>query len=145
MNQSVSSALFAIFDEFRSRKETLSPRMLARRISEQNLSVSATEVAEVGGLILRFLSDRGFFPVPPLLLPIISALVQDRHDKIICDPWAGIGTMLATVQETTKAKTAIAIVQNEADFELGERWSIPRIGVSESLSICSRRSCPNWI
>jgi hypothetical protein len=43
MNQSVCSALFTIFDEFRSRNETLSPRMLAKRISEQRLSLSAYE------------------------------------------------------------------------------------------------------
>jgi hypothetical protein len=119
MNQDVSGALLAIFDEFRSRKETLSPRMLAARISELHFSLSASDVAEVGKLIGRFLGGRGVVPVPSLLLPVIAALIQDRHDKVICDPWAGIGTILAVSQETTKAKTPIAIVQNEADFELG--------------------------
>jgi hypothetical protein len=120
MNQRVSSALFAIFNESRSRKEKLDPQILANRISEQNLSFSASDVAEVGGLIRRFFGDQGPFSVPPLLLPVISALIQDRHDNTICDPWAGIGTILATAQETTKAKKAIAIVRNEADFELGK-------------------------
>jgi hypothetical protein len=120
MNQNASKAVFAMFDEFRSRTEKLEPQFLAKRISELNLSLSASDVAEVGTLIGRFFGDRGVFPVPPLLLPVISALIQDRHDKTICDPWAGIGTILASVQETTKAKSAIAIVQNRADFELGK-------------------------
>lgn len=81
MDQRVSSALLAIFDEFRSRTEKLEPQILAKRISELNLSFSASDVAEVGRLIGRFFDDRGVFPVPPLLLPVISALIQDRHDK----------------------------------------------------------------
>ena len=120
MNQNASKAVFAIFDEFRSRTEKLEPQILAKRISELNLSLSASDVAEVGTLIGRFFGDRGVFPVPPLLLPVISALIQDRHDKAICDPWAGIGTILAGVQEATKVRSAIAIVQNRADFELGK-------------------------
>jgi hypothetical protein len=120
MDQRISSALFAIFDEVRSRGERLSPQTLAKRISELNLSLSASDVVELGSVIGRFFGDRGVFPVPPLLLPVISALIQERHDKNVCDPWAGIGTILASVQEATKAKSAIAIVQNRADFELGK-------------------------
>ena len=120
MKQGASNALLAIFDEFRSRREQLTPLLLASRISDQNLNLSASDVAEVGLLIVRFFGDRGVFPVPPLLLPIVSALVKDRHPKTICDPWAGIGTLLATVRETTEAPTAIAIVENEADFSLGK-------------------------
>jgi hypothetical protein len=120
MNQTVSSTLLTIFNEFRSQKEKLEPGILAKRISVENLSLSASDVVEVGALIRRFFGGGGVFPVPALLPPVISALIQDRHDKTICDPWAGIGTMLASVQEATKAKSAIAIVQNRADFELGK-------------------------
>jgi hypothetical protein len=83
MNRNASEAVFAIFDEFRSRTEKLEPQILAKRISELNLSLSASDVAEVGRLIGRFFGGRGVFPVPPLLLPVISALIQDRHDKTI--------------------------------------------------------------
>jgi hypothetical protein len=38
----------------------------------------------------------------------------------ICDPWAGIGTLLVTAKEAAKATETIAIVQNEGDFELGK-------------------------
>src|ERR1700733_12411542 len=38
----------------------------------------------------------------------------DRHDKSICDPWAGIGTILASVQETTKAKSAIGTFEESS-------------------------------
>jgi hypothetical protein len=109
MDQRISSALFAILNEFRSRREKLDSRSLAKRISEQNLSFSASDVAEVGGLIRRFFGDQGPFSVPPLLLPVISALIQDGHDKTICDPWAGIGTILATAQETTDWSDAAAL------------------------------------
>lgn len=120
MDESVSKALFAIFDGLRSQKERLDPQILAKSILAENLSLSASDVVEAGALIRRFFGDRGVFPVPPLLPPVISALIQDRHDKTICDPWAGIGTILASVHEATKAKSAIAIVQNRADFELGK-------------------------
>jgi hypothetical protein len=119
MNQSASRALVSIFDEFRSGRERLSPGGLAKRISEKHLSLSAGDIAEVGGLIRRFLGDHGIFPVPLFLPRVISALIQDREDNTICDPWAGMGTILATAREATKATKAIAIVQNEGEFELG--------------------------
>ena len=97
----------------------ISPQVLAKRLAELHLSPSAGDVAEVGSLIGRFLGDRGVFPVPQFLLPVFSALIGGRHDKTICDPWAGIGTILATAQEATKAGKAIAIVQDEGNFELG--------------------------
>ena len=37
MKQGASNALLAIFDEFRSRREQLTPLLLASRISDQNL------------------------------------------------------------------------------------------------------------
>jgi hypothetical protein len=120
MNQSASKAVFAIFDEFRSRKDVLSPVLLANRILEQHLSLSATEVADIGAMISRFLGPRGVFPIPSLLLPVVSALISNRGYKIVCDPWAGIGTMLATVQEATQATTAIAITQNNEEYALGK-------------------------
>ena len=119
MNQDLSSALVSIFDEFRSGKERLSPEILAKRISEHHLSFSASGVAEVGDFVRRFFGDRGVFPVPSFLLPVISALLQDRHPKTVCDPWAGIGTILAAALDATRAAKAIAIVKNEGELELG--------------------------
>ena len=120
MGQSTSSVISAIFDELRSSPHAVTPEILAKRISEKQLTLSPSDIAYIGSLMRRFTPGYAINYVPDLLFPVVSALSTDNRAKIICDPWAGFGTLLASVKNSTSAATAIAIVQNPADRLLGE-------------------------
>jgi hypothetical protein len=57
--------------------------------------------------------------VPPLLLPILERFLAKHPARIVCDPWAGLGELLANAAVFARAAKALAFTQNEAEFALG--------------------------
>ena len=62
--------------------------------------------------------------VPEWLVAVFSELVKGVPAKVICDPWAGVGTILASVQETTRAVKTLAFNQTADEVTLG-RFFLP--------------------
>ena len=62
--------------------------------------------------------------MPEWLVAVFSELVKGVPAKVICDPWAGVGTILASVQETTRAVKTLAFNQTAAEVTLG-RFFLP--------------------
>ena len=107
-----------IFDEMRGQE--FDPTIFATRVTELGLSFSAAELPELTQSILKAFGGRGgeHF-VPQLLTQVVTKILKGRSAEVVCDPWAGLGVMLATVREATKSTKAFAFTQNTAEFTLG--------------------------
>lgn len=109
-----------IFDEMRGGTQGFEPTIFAARVSELGLSFSAAELPELTQSILKAFGGRGgeHF-VPQLLTQVVTKILKGRSADVVCDPWAGLGVMLATVREATHSTKAFAFTQNTAEFTLG--------------------------
>lgn len=112
--------IWNIFDEMRSSGKGFEPTIFADRISELGLSFSAAELPALTQSILKAFGGRGgeHF-VPQLLTQVVTKILKGRSADVVCDPWAGLGVMLATIREATHSTKAFAFTQNTAEFTLG--------------------------
>ena len=53
------------------------------------------------------------FFVPNIVLKAVEDLLEGVSARIVCDPWAGVGTLAATVKEITKAERMLVCTRNE--------------------------------
>lgn len=112
--------IWNIFDEMRSSGKGFEPTTFAARVSELGLSFSAAELPELTQSILKAFGGRGGeHYVPQLLTQVITKILKGCSADVVCDPWAGLGVMLATVREATHSTKAFAFTQNTAEFTLG--------------------------
>ena len=100
---------------------TLDPVVLAKRLSEMGLSIPAAELPALIPTILRTLSSHaGVNHIPQTLVQVMAQLLEGKPARVICDPWAGLGVVVATVRELTHATRVLAFTQNEAELDLGQ-------------------------
>lgn len=96
------------------------PAALAARFSQLGLSISEAELPELIPTILKaFAGNARYYYVPQLLLQVMKKLLDGRSAGVVCDPWAGLGAILATVSDAAHAAKAFAFTQNEAELALG--------------------------
>src|SRR5688572_29524658 len=75
---------------------------LANRLSNLGLSISAADLSQLIPTILKaFGGGSPSHQVPHFLLQVIVKVLEGQHAEVVCDPWAGLGEVLATVKETT--------------------------------------------
>lgn len=112
--------IWNIFDEMRSSGKGFEPTIFADRISELGLSFSAAELPALTQSIVKAFGGRGgeHF-VPQLLMQVVAKILNGRSADVVCDPWAGLGAMLANVCEATHSTKAFAFTQNTAELALG--------------------------
>lgn len=67
--------------------------------------------------ILEF--DAATYYVPNLLLPVVGKILEGRQANLICDPWAGVGALLAPAYEAIHPKEALAFSQGETEAQIG--------------------------
>ena len=112
--------LLKILDEMRKDGQMPRPETLAARLSELSLPISATELPTLITEILRALgAHAGHVYVPQMLTRAISKILEGRSAEVVCDPWAGLGVLLATAQETIHSTKSLAFTRNAGEFELG--------------------------
>lgn len=93
---------------------------LASRIAELGLSVLTQDIPKFTQAIFSvFGAHSGFYNVPPVLLQVLSKLLEGRSAGVVCDPWAGIGELLSAVCESTHARKAFAFTPNNSEFTVG--------------------------
>ena len=51
---------------------------------------------------------------------MFSALAKERVVNALCDPWAGIGSLIGAMQEATQAKITLAFASNMSNAVLGK-------------------------
>lgn len=88
-----------------------------RRLAALSTQVSATELVPAVLKILEF--DAATYYVPNLLLPVVGKILEGRQANLICDPWAGVGALLAPAYEAIHPKEALAFSQGETEAQIG--------------------------
>jgi hypothetical protein len=120
MKPELFSELRKIRNEIAHGARPPEPAALAVRLSELGLSIPAAELPELIPTILKaFGGHAGYYQVPQLLLQVVEKILEGRSAGAVCDPWAGLGAVLATVRDAAHAAKAFAFTQNEAEFTLG--------------------------
>jgi hypothetical protein len=117
-----------LFNELRKLRNEINhgavsadPVALANRLSALGLSIPAEELPELIPTILKtFVGQAGVYYVPHLLVQVLAKILEGRSATVACDPWAGIGTVLATARDAVHATKALAFTQNEAEAALGK-------------------------
>jgi hypothetical protein len=98
----------------------LDPAALAERLSVLGLPIPPAELPKLIPTILQIFGGHGgIYYAPNLLAHVVARILDGRHTAVICDPWAGIGAMLATACAATHAAKALAFTQNESEAALG--------------------------
>jgi len=93
---------------------------LAKRLSKLGPLISTAELPEVIPIVVKELGHRaGLLYVPHPLKQVVEKVLEGRSARIVCDPWAGIGEMLAIASVATHAAKALALTRNQPEAALG--------------------------
>jgi len=115
-----SENLWKILDKLRG-VDLRRPEELAEFLKKEDAQFSADDLIAFGYILsTRIHRSEGRFYVPEWLARAFAALAEGISPKTICDPWAGIGFLIAVLRETSKASKAVAITQNSGEHALGE-------------------------
>jgi hypothetical protein len=97
------------------------PQEFAEFLKHEQARFSAAELIAVGHILAtRIHRSEGRFYVPEWLAGVFAALTEGVSPKTICDPWAGIGLLVAMLQEKTGAGEVLAITRNVGEHTLGQ-------------------------
>jgi len=113
VNEKLERQVWKIADGLRSLSASLTPVEFAKKLRELDPSTPTSTLAL---LISAIPSNRTNF-VPQFLADTIRELVKNKTAQVICDPWAGFGAIIATIEETILPEVAVAftpIVDNAA-------------------------------
>ena len=64
--------------------------------------------------------DVGRLIVPQLITQTLAQILDGHAARSVCDPWAGIGRVMALVQAATQAKNAFAFTRDEREAAFGK-------------------------
>lgn len=98
---------------------------LAKRLSSLGPLISTKELPEVYPSIVKKLGRSGaphsanMYYIPQLLRHVVEKLLEGHSANVVCDPWAGIGEMLATASVVTHATTQVALTTSQSQAALG--------------------------
>lgn len=115
-----------IFNELRKIRnqiahggEAADPAIVVTRLSDLGLVISAAEIERLRPTILRTLGGHSSY-VPSLIIQAMGALLEGHSARTVCDPWAGIGTVVTALAEITNAAKAFAFTPNNEEAILGQ-------------------------
>jgi len=121
MNPNVQDELQKILNEMANSGVPNEPAALAKRLNAIGASIPADELPELIPTILHFFGrNAGHLYTPPVIRSFISSLLENRSANILCDPWAGLGEVLAIAQKVTGAKQCLAFGLNVSETELAK-------------------------
>jgi hypothetical protein len=97
------------------------PEELAEFLKNENAHLSADDLIAFGRILTsRIHPSEGQVYVPEWLARAFAALTEGSSPNTICDPWAGIGFLVAVLTEACGASEALAITQNAGEHTLGK-------------------------
>ncbi len=121
MKPEILNELFKMQDEWRRGGHHPTLTDLAERLKEMGVVVAPSDLpALIPALLPGFGPESGRYNVPQVLLQSLSSILGGRSAHIVCDPWAGLGIIVASVQDATKAGKAFALTQNQGEMALGK-------------------------
>jgi len=132
MNPELISELRRLRNDMAHCRAQDDPSVLANRLNSLGLPIAPDKLAELMPILIQsFVGDQfGSLHIPPLLLSILAKILEGRSAKIICDPWAGLGGMLAIAQSVVPAANCIAFNTNALELKLATalfpqaQWSL---------------------
>jgi len=114
---------------------------LAKKLQELGITVTLADVPAVIQALSTGSPSAGLYYVPQYILDVIGKLLEGHEVRVVCDPWAGLGAVIAALQVTTLAKKALAFTKNPAEAALGKVLnSIAEWHVGEPLNLLSSLS-----
>jgi hypothetical protein len=116
----MSEQLWNTLNKLRS-SQLSEPEEIADFFEKERIRFAPEDLATWGQFFAsRYGRAGGTFQVPEWLAEVFSALAKDSSAERICDPWAGIGFLVAVVREACQATAAFAFTQNHAEYALGK-------------------------
>jgi hypothetical protein len=121
MNPELFEELRRLRNEIAHETTPLAPSAVAARLESLGASISAEQLPHLIPTILQIFGHRGAgrSHVPAIVRDTIRRLLEDRSAKTVCDPWAGLGDVLAVAQNATSAERSIALNANASEAQLG--------------------------
>jgi len=132
MNPEILTELKKLRNEMAHGLAPVDPAALAERLNSFGISIPSDQLPELIPTILQTFGghNAGHLHLPPILSDVLPKLLVGRFAQIVCDPWAGLGTMLAIAQRAASASRCIAFNMNASEGTLAEalfpqaEWSI---------------------
>lgn len=132
MNAELLNELRRLRNELAHGLATVDPTSLAKRLNSLGISIPTDQLPELIPMILQTLGGHhtSYFHIPTVLSDVVGKLLECRSAHTLCDPWAGLGAMLAIAQRATSSPRCIAFNQDASECELGKalfpqaEWSI---------------------
>lgn len=122
MNPELLNELRKLRNEMAHGLAPVEPTALAERLTSLGISIPSDELPELMPTILRMFGGHhpGHLHLPPVLSDILTKLLEGRSARTLCDPWAGLGTMLAIAQRALRASRCIAFNTNASEGTLAK-------------------------
>lgn len=122
MNPELLNELRRLRNEMAHGLATIDPAQLAERLKSLGIEIPSEQLPALIRPILHAFGGRddGHLHTPPILTDVVSKLLEGRSAQTLCDPWAGLGTMLAIAQRSTSSPRCIAFNLNTSDGEVGK-------------------------
>ena len=117
MTETREHELRKLVKEFYAKAASTDPVDLAKVLRGSGLRGSASEMA---GLIALTIPHAGINHVPPALLEVVLQILENTQARIICDPWAGFGALIAAIQDVLHPEQALAFTPNHNDAAVGK-------------------------
>src|SRR5260221_10731605 len=119
MNEAVLHALRILRNENAHRQGRFDPSALAKQLQDLGVSIPVADLQWFLADLLRGLGrEVGEYFTPPVILDVVSFLLQGRAANIACDPWAGFGVLAARVHEEIHAGKTLACAPSEGSLAL---------------------------
>jgi hypothetical protein len=102
----------------------MDPDAIAKRINSLGISIPSDQMTElIPAIRQNFLGlYSGHFNLPPVLSDILPRLLEGRSAGTLCDPWAGLGMMLAIAQRAVGASRCVAFNNNASQGTLAKAF-----------------------
>lgn len=115
-----SEKLWKILDKLRG-VDFRRPEEFAEFLKKEDAHFSADDLIAFGYILTtRIHRSEGRFYVPEWLARVFAALAEGVSPRTICDPWAGIGFLVAVLREASGVSEAMAITQDSGEHALGK-------------------------
>lgn len=122
MNPELLNELRRLRNEMAHGLAPVEPSALAERLNSLGVSIPCDQLPELIPTILQTFGGHhaGHLHLPPVLSDAIPKLLSGRSAQTLCDPWAGIGMILAIAQRAVLASRCIAFNMNASEGALAK-------------------------
>src|SRR5438132_5337402 len=108
--------LLNLVRDFYTKASLADPIELARALQSSGIHASPSEIAALVAMTVR---HAGANYVPTVILKVITQILTNKKSQIVCDPWAGLGAIIAEIEGTLSPGQTLAFTPNHQDAAVG--------------------------